>query len=259
MQNELNGQIENVARKYGFVPRIGTSDEHAYNNKNFLAMLDEYVGKTQSELPDSVRLIDIGCREMNYADALITFFEKYGKTDKKTRPVHVVGVEGAGDFMGFEWEPLRKAIKEGRLSPAKLDLIYQWIDKKEDMDYISEETGIEKYDAATIFAAGPDAKLTLAAGAALASGDPENREFAESVKRGGYITRPIEQTIRPRMAENGLLIVTTVYDGAPRERVLESIEKAGLDVLLSEENKFTRKFRNWSDRHKYIIVAKNKP
>lgn len=257
MENGLDIQIENNVRKYDFKPRVshGGVDE----NKAFLAMLDEYVGKTRYQLPESVRGIDVGCRGMQYADGLVTFLEKYGKKDRQVRPVHLVGVEGAEDFLGFEWGSLKNAIEEDRLNPTKLDLVYQWLENEQDMNYIVNKTDINEFNTATIFAPGPDTRLSMVSVLAYMSRDPEDRKISRYMIDGEYITNSIEQALKPRMTEGGLLVVSTIYDGAPTKKVLASLERAGFDVLLSEENKFSGRFWNWPNHYDHMIVARNKP
>ena len=280
MRDSLDVQIENIARKYGFRPRV--NHKWVDENKAFLAMLDEYVSRTGYQLPETIRGIDIGCGEMRYADGLITFLERYGKNNGQIRPVHLVGVEGGEDLRPDSWDPLKKAIKESKLSPTKLDLVYQWLHVEENMDDVIKETGVDNFNIATIFSPGPDTGVTKdvirvsralksleSQGRAVLYGRTLDRSRKEELEElyslklqyldeGVYITYPIKFALKPRMAEGGLLIVCPVEDGAPADIILKKLREDGFYILLSEENKFAERFWNWRpNTNDYIIIAKN--
>jgi hypothetical protein len=259
MEIPLDVQVENTATKYGFEHRL-CDPVFDDQNKSFLAMLDEYVSKIGYQIPEIIKAIDIGCGKMNYADALLTFLERYGKTNGQVRPVHLIGVDSTLDFEKEHFDiisNIEKAVKRGKIDPARLEFIYQMLENKDEMDILVKKTGISKFNFASIFAPGPDYNLTLRASDAYIHKTSEDEKLAKYVSEGQYITNSIEHALKPRMAKESLLVISTVNDGAKTENIIASLHKSGFDILLSEENKFMERFTYCPHKYTQIIIAKS--
>jgi hypothetical protein len=225
--NELN--LENF-------PDRGYKNYEIKYNKTFLAMLNEYVGKSGYQFPDptQIKALDFGCGDMPYDSGLITFFKHYKQNGGQNRHVHLIGVD-----------PKQRA-QTAQAEGICLDIAPMRISSALDVSNLMKIFDINRFDAVTVFTPGGTAGLSP-----YDILEAKQGKFYEET-----VLNPLINFVTPKIRNNGLLIVGTVSDGVLTDDFLNVLKKKpDFDILLNEDNKF--KNGRLQDLE-HIIIAKKK-
>ncbi len=232
----LESYITAVAGRYRIKPIISI-DSRA--NQAFLAILHHYTNKVAIKMPPVVTAADIGCGNMPYFDGLYTFLHQEG------REVHLLGVE-SGDDYPLDWSP----ITSQQLSGVKLHWTPEYIGAG-GLAFLRNQYQLQKLNMMTLFAPGPDPKMMLARTLA------DDTKFQSWVDEGRYATNLLDE-IAPHLDDRGIVMVTVAEGGVPKERLKQSLLKAGLQMAIDEPNIFTPYVNALGYDHREIMIAQKK-